>query len=101
MSETQFYISVAVMPVTTIIIVLIGVLLNNSRFNDISGRFNDIGSRFAEINSRLSALESTFTARLNDQREMLRSEIARVESVLLAKFAELDSRLSRLEAGVR
>jgi hypothetical protein len=74
------------MPVTTVIIVLIGVLLNTSRFND--------------INDRLPALENSFTARLNDQREMLRSEIARVESVLLAKFAELDSRLTRLEAKV-
>lgn len=77
MSEVQFYISVAVMPVTTIVIVLIGVLLSNQR---------------------ITALENTFSARLTDQREMLRSEIARVESVLLSKFAELDQRLSRLEA---
>jgi Tfp pilus assembly protein PilN len=77
MSEVQFYISVAVMPVTTIVIVLIGVLLSNQR---------------------ITALENTFNAWLTDQREMLRSEIARVESVLLSKFAELDQRLSRLEA---
>lgn len=75
------------MPVTTIVIVLIGVLLNNNRFNDVT--------------SRLSALENSFTARLSDQREMLHSEIARVESVLLAKFAELDSRLTRLEVRVK
>jgi len=79
MSEVQFYISVAVMPVTTIVIVLIGVLLSNQR---------------------ITVLENTFSARLTDQREMLRSEIARVESVLLSKFAELDQRLSRLEAGM-
>jgi len=70
MSETQFYISVAVMPVTTIIIVLIGVLLNNNSMNN----------------------------RLNDLKELLRAEIAKSHSELLMKFAELDQRLTRIEA---
>jgi len=70
MNETQFYISVAVMPVTTIIIVLIGVLLNNNSMNN----------------------------RLNDLKELLRAEIAKSHSELLMKFAELDQRLTRIEA---
>lgn len=65
------------MPVTTIIIVLIGVLLNN---NNMNNRLNDM------------------SARLNDTKDLLRAEIAKVESVLLTKFAELDTRLSRIEA---
>ena len=44
MSETQFYVSVAVVPSVTVIIVLVGVLLNNTnmnaRFSDMSGRFS-------------------------------------------------------------
>jgi hypothetical protein len=77
MSETQFYISVAVMPVTTIIIVLIGVLLNN----------NNMNNRLSDVNNRL-----------NDLKELLRAEIAKSHSVLLMKFAELDQRLTRIEA---
>jgi len=70
MNETQFYISVAVMPLTTIVIVLIGVLLNNSNMN----------------------------ARISDLKDLFRAEIGKLESEMLAKFAELDNRLSRLES---
>lgn len=56
MNETQFCILVAVMPVTTIIIVLIGVLRNN---NNMNSRLNDMGGR------------------LNDLKELLRAEIAK------------------------
>ena len=61
MNDTQFYISVAVTPATTFVIVMIGVLLNN--------------------------------ARLSDLRDLLRAEIAKGHSELLAKFAELDNRI--------
>ena len=57
--------------------------------------------RAANMTARVNSLESTVNRRLDNQRDLLRGEIARVESVLLGKFAELDSRLSRLEARVR
>lgn len=76
MSETQFYVSVAVAPTVTIIIVLIGVLLNNTNMN---ARFGDMSARFEDI------------------RETLRAGMAKNHSELLLKFAELDRRLSRLE----
>ena len=89
MSDTQFYISVAVMPTVTIIIVLIGVLLNNTnmnaRLNDMNGRFDDLRS---EMNARIGELLDT-----------LRAEMSKNHSEMMAKFAELDSRLYRLEAG--
>jgi hypothetical protein len=53
LNETQFYMSMAVMPVTTIIIVLIGVLLNNAnmnaRFGDLNARFGDMNGRFGDM----------------------------------------------------
>ena len=49
MSETQFYVSVAVVPTVTIIIVLIGVLLNNTNMN---ARFGDMDARFGDIAAR-------------------------------------------------
>ena len=83
MSETQFYISVAVVPVTTIIIVLIGVLLNNANMN---ARFSDMNARFADMRDLIQA---------NSERQD--ANLRRVEEMLLGKFAELDTRLSRIE----
>jgi len=97
LNETQFYISVAIVPVTTIIIVLIGVLLNNAnmnaRFGDISARFADINARFADMDRRFTDLKDLIQAYSDRQDANLR----RVEDELLGKFAELDNRLSRIE----
>ena len=83
MSETQFYISVAVVPVTTIIIVLIGVLLNNANMN----------ARLADMDRRIEDLKDLIKAYSDRQDANLR----RVEDMLRGKFAELDTRLSRIE----
>ena len=111
MSETQFYVSVAIVPTVTIIIVLIGVLLNNSnmngRFDDMNGRFDDLRSEMnagsgalrSEMNARSNDLRSEMNARFEDIRETLRAEMAKNHSEMLLKFAELDRRLSRQEVG--
>ena len=78
------------MPATTVIIVLIGVLLNNSNMN---ARFADINGRFADINARFGDLRELIQAHSDRQDANLR----RVEDKLLGKFAELDNRLSRIE----
>jgi len=97
LNETQFYISVAVMPVTTIIIVLIGVLLNNANMNarlgDMNARFGDMNARFADLDRRFTDLKDLIQAYSDRQDANLR----RVEDELLGKFAELDTRLSRIE----
>jgi hypothetical protein len=97
LNETQFYISVAVVPVTTIIIVLIGVLLNNAnmnaRFGDMNARFGDMNARFADMDRRFTDLKDLIQAYSDRQDANLR----RVEDELLGKFAELDNRLSRIE----
>jgi hypothetical protein len=94
LSDTQFYISVAVMPVTTITIVLIGVVLNNvnmnARFADMSAHFND---RFAQMDARFADLKGLIQAYSDRQDANLR----RVEDELLGKFAELNNRLNRIE----
>jgi hypothetical protein len=94
LTPTQFYISVAVVPVTTIIIVLVGMLLNNANMNarlgDMNARFNDMNARFAD---RFDDLKELIKANADRQDANLR----RVEEELLGKFAELDNRLSRIE----
>jgi hypothetical protein len=83
MNPTQFYVSVAVMPVTTMIIVLIGVLLNNSTVNN---RINDLKDL---IKSQRDVIKAS-----SDRQD---ANLRRVEDMLLGKFAELDNRLSRIE----
>ncbi|MDP2996298.1 MAG: hypothetical protein Q8N47_02345 [Bryobacterales bacterium] len=87
MSDMQFFVSVAVMPITTIIIVLIGVLLNNSNMNN---RVNDvmahIGALRAEIDRRFAAIE-----------RRLDSVEAKID-LLIGKVIEFDNRLTRVEA---
>jgi hypothetical protein len=79
----QFYMSVAVVPVTTIIIVLIGILVNN---NNMNARMSDMNARFNDLKDLIKAYSERQDANLR-----------RVEDELLGKFAELDNRLSRIE----
>jgi hypothetical protein len=62
--------------VPTIITVLIGILLNN-------GRLNDLNSRFAGMETRFANLEHKFDTRFD---------------LLLSKVIDLDNRLTRIEA---
>jgi hypothetical protein len=94
LNETQFYISVAVMPVTTIIIVLIGILLNNANMN----------ARFGDLNARFGDMSTSFAGHIEDMKVLIQAysdrqdaNLRRVEDELLGKFAELDNRLSRIE----
>ena len=66
----------AVANVPTIITVLIGILLNN-------GRFNDLNSRMATMESRLNSLDNKFDTRFD---------------LLLSKVVDVDNRLTRIEA---
>mgnify|MGYP001116755482 CR=1 FL=1 len=97
MSDLQFYLSVAIGPALTMLVVMVGVLLNNSRISDLradmSGRFGDMGGRFADINARFDDMRALIEAHAAAQEANLR----RVEDMLLGKFAELDTRLSRIE----
>ena len=66
----------AVANVPTIITVLIGILLNN-------GRFNDLNSRMATMESWLNSLDNKFDTRFD---------------LLLSKVVDVDNRLTRIEA---
>jgi hypothetical protein len=104
LNPTQFYISVAVMPITTIIIVLIGVLLNNAnmnaRFGDMNARFGDMNARFGDMNAGFANIDRGFTE-LKDLIQVCSdrqdANFRRFEVVMVGKFAELDNRLSRIE----
>jgi hypothetical protein len=84
----------------TLIVVLIGILINNHRFNDLSAnvnnRLNDMsarfGDRFGDLSHRIDDTRDVLRAEM----EVLRVEMAKNQSELLMKFAELDQRVSRL-----
>jgi len=63
--------------------VLIGILVNNSRWNDLNARFTDLG---VQVNQRIE-----------DLKEAWRSELRRVEEVLDARLTHLEERMTSLE----
>ena len=83
------------MPITTIVIVLMGVLLNN---NNLNARLSDVNT---SLNKRMDNMNYSINARMDDLRDMLRAEIAKNHGEMLAKFAELDTRLMRSESHLR
>jgi len=87
-ASMQLALSIAVPTLT----VLIGILINNSRLNDINSRFNDVNSRLgdlrADINTRFDHVERRF----DDMKDMWRSELHRVEEVLDARLKHIEDR---------
>ena len=75
MDSHQVYV-LALANAPTMITVLIGILINN-------GRLNDLNSRMTSLENRLTNLENKFDTRFD---------------LLLSKVVELDNRLSRIEA---
>ncbi len=64
MSESQI-LAVALGSVPTMLVVLVGILINNSRLND--------------TNSRITELRSHMDSRFDDMRETWRSELYRLK----------------------
>ena len=79
--------------------VLMGILVNNSRLSDMNGRFGDLNNRFGDLNNRFSHLRAEMNTRFNgidrrldDMKDMWRSELHRVEEVPDARLKHLEER---------
>jgi len=70
--------SVALATVPTMLTVLIGILINNSRLGDVNSRIND--------------LRSHMDSRFDEMRATWHSELRRVEEVLDARLKHLEER---------
>ncbi len=77
MTDTQMLI-LALPSVLSVVMVLVGILLNNSRL--------------ADMNARISELRSHMDNRFDDMRDMWRSELHRVEEVIDARLKHLEER---------
>ena len=78
MNDPQI-LTITLAAVPTMITVLIGILINNSRMSDMRAHMD---ARFAHVD-----------ARLDDMRDMWRSELRRVEEVLDARLKHLEEHL--------
>lgn len=102
MSDTQL-LTIALAAGPTMLAVLVGILINNSRLNDTNARIADINARIADTNARLDAgiaeLRTHIDLRFNDvdrhfdeMRDLWRAELHRVEEVLDARLKHIEER---------
>ena len=105
MTHTQI-LTIVLASMPTMLAVLLGILVNNSRlsdlraymdgrFNDIGSRFDDIGARFGDVGTRFNDVNTRFASlerRLDELKEVWRSELHRVEEVLDARLKHLEER---------
>jgi hypothetical protein len=102
MTDAQI-LTIALATVPTMITVLIGILINNARISDlnarigdlaasVNGRFGDLDGRFGELRAYMDLRFSGVDRRLDEMKDMWRSELHRVEEVLDARLKHLEER---------
>ncbi len=69
--------------VPTVITVLIGILINNSRISDLNSRISGMDGRIGGLESRITNFGHKMDTRFD---------------MLLGKVVEIDNRLTRMEA---
>jgi hypothetical protein len=73
----------------TVLAVLLGVLVNNSRLSDLR---TSMDVRFNEVNRRFDDMDRKMDQRFEDMKSTWRSELHRVEEVLDARLKHLEER---------
>jgi hypothetical protein len=81
--------SIALASVPTMLTVLVGILINNSRLGDVNSRIDDLRS---QMDSRIGDLRSHMDSRFDEIRTTWQSELRRVEEVLDARLKHLEER---------
>lgn len=84
MSDTQL-LTIVLAVVPTMVTVLVGILINNSRLTDLRTRLD---VRFANIDQRFDDVDRRF----DEMRDLWRSELHRVEEVIDARLKHLEQR---------
>jgi hypothetical protein len=82
MNETQI-LTIALSTAPTMLTVLVGILINNNRLNDMNVRFADLRSH---MDSRFDAVDRRF----EEMKDLWRSELHRVEEVIDARLKHLE-----------
>jgi len=93
MDHNQLYI-LAIANVPTMITVLIGIRLNNARFNDLNLRMTSMEGRLGNMETRFNGFENRIESRISN----LETKFDARFDLLLSKVVEIDNRLTRIEA---
>ena len=92
MTTATQILTIALSTAPTMLIVLVGILINNARLGDLSSglnsRLNDMHTRIGETNTRIGELRSHMDVRFEEMKDLWRSELHRVEEVIDARFEE-------------
>jgi hypothetical protein len=80
---------IALTSIPTMLTVLTGILINNSRLSDLASRMSEIDRG---LNARIDDLRSHMDTRFDDQRAMWQADLRRVEEVLDARLKHLEER---------
>lgn len=87
-------VNIAVAAAPTMITVLIGILISNTRLNDMNTRLGELRShmdtRFNDVDRRFAENDRNMDRRFDDIKETWRSELHRVEEVLDARLKHLE-----------
>src|SRR3979409_457120 len=102
MNDTQI-LTIALSTAPTMLLVLVGILINNARLGDVNGRLadlsgnlnsrlNDMNGRITETNARLGELRSHIDVRFEEMKDLWRSELHRVEEVIDERLRHIEGR---------
>jgi len=93
MNDTQI-LTIAMSTAPTMLIVLVGILINNACLGDLSNslnsRLNDMHTRIGETNTRIGELRSHMDVRFEEMKDLWRSELHRVEEVIDARLKHIE-----------
>jgi hypothetical protein len=88
----QQILTIALASVPTMLTVLVGILLNNARLNDMNNRMAELrahmDARFNQVDVRFDQVD----VRFDETRELWRSELHRVEEILDARLKHIEAR---------
>jgi hypothetical protein len=76
---------IALASVPTMLTVLVGILINNSRLSDVNTRIGELRSH---MDSRFNGVDRRF----EEMKDLWRSELHRVEEVLDARLKHIEER---------
>ena len=93
MTDTQI-LTIAMSTAPTMLIVLVGILINNARLGDLSSslnsRLNDMHTRIGETNTQIGELRSHIDVRFEEMKDLWRPELHRVEEVIEARLKHIE-----------
>ena len=84
--------AIALAAVPTMLAVLVGILINNSRLGDTNARIHDMNTRIGELRTHMDSRFNDVDGRFDEMRDLWRSELYRVEQVIDARLKHLEER---------